>query len=561
MTVRPSDTSALTAQRKCFGPPSAAIGFCLFVLSLLGGSPSALSYDLMLDVSGSMKGFSSYPQWRQLLDSLQGGADGTWVFGAKARRYEGSLSSAPLNEAKTELGTALQTWLRSDNDRGALVMVTDNVADDQAESSAQQQLLFYSLLMDASDLIHIAMTPLRLPFSGAVYHPFARGISADYSGDRALAVYLMTRRGYPDARLAELQQKLASLGGDDRPYIVVRPFAEQGWGESIQDAEIQVGGASAAATRIQTNSEGIAIHGYSVGDPLDFTIGATVRPGPNFLLRDVRLSTDIQFEEVPNMRTAQLDSVKITPNVTELSPEQERRFTLDYKIDGFQLTDLGFRSLLDLALRGSSWQNGAIVIQFNVERGKIDLVGPISRQWDFSGSADLLATPDPAVQSRIYRFNDLVRGMIPEDQLSKRIWSKPVWVQVAYPLGPLLLLILLALVLLGLLYLLARYLAKGSRYQVEDDGGSITEIAPTLASSVTVPSSDGAIALKILNLGLFHWHGSTGRLLSSRLVSAGRAVARIESPGKDEAPGHRYRFVVSKLAAKKERQDDDEGEI
>jgi hypothetical protein len=528
------------------------------VVTLVGAAQPAGAYDVMLDVSGSMAGFAQFPAWTRMLDELDSGAERKWVFGEGTRAFNAALRQARLNDQTTKLGSALDTWVNSAGTGDTLVMVTDNVAD-EGEFAAEQQQQFYDLLQNTPSLAHIAVVPLRLPFDGEVYHPTDARIEADFRGDRALAVYVIAQTGYSEAKIDRLQRTLTRIGGTSEwPYIVIRPFAQTGWGESIRGTDLKIAGEGPRGAEIRTDADWIAITGYTVGDPLDFTIQATVQPGPNFRLRQADMDTEISFEGASYMRGAELDSVQISPPKKDLVPGEPAQFTLRYKIDGFQLFDLGFWRLLDLALEGSSWHRGEIAITVGVERENVDLYGPIER-WNYSGPVDRLASEDATVQGQIYRFDSLLQGMIPPEELREQVvWSSPVWVQVVYPMGPLLFAILVILLVLAALVMLMRYLAKGARYEVEDEAGDLTEVAPSFASTATVSSNDGTTALTIQNFGLFHLHRSSGRLRSSPIADASRAVAHVETAGSDSEPPARYRFVVSKVKPKKERQQDDD---
>jgi hypothetical protein len=369
---------------------------------------------------------------------------------------------------------------------------------------------------------------------------------------------VIARTGHDSAEIEGLRRLLTRLDGGSWPYIQIRPFAEDGWSESIRESVIYAENETEAGAEIATSSDGIAIRRYQVGDPLDFAIDVTVQPGPNFRLREADVGTSLVFDRARFMQRASTESYRVTPSKKDLVPGESARFTLSYEIRGFELLDIDFWTLLELALEGSSWHSGEIRIWVSVERDNVELYGPIER-WNYSGPVDALASADAEIQGQIYRLNELLQGMIPETQLQRReVWASPIWVQVVYPLGPLLILILATVLGLALLLLLARQLARGSRYVVENEAGNTTEIAPGFAGSVTINSEDGATALTLRNFGLFHLHGATHRLRSPMIASANRAVARIETAGDPEEPAARYRFVVSKIQPAKGRQEDDD---
>lgn len=536
--------------RLAFWPVLAAL------LLALAWRPAA-AYDVMLDVSGSMAGFANEADWAQAMRRLDAGAERKWIFGDRTRRFRGALQRAPLQDQTTRLGSALQTWLQAASVDDTLLMITDNVAADGGSGDTEQRL-FYRLLQADSSLGHIAVVPLRLPFAGEVYHPTNAGVKGNYRGERALAAYVIAKRNHDPNTITRLHRLLTQMDGGDWPYIQIRPFAQAGWGESIRESSIEARGETAGGAEIVTSPDGIAIRRYQVGDPLDFQIGVTVQPGPNFRLREADLDTDLSFDKARFMERASTEAYRITPHKKDLVPGEPARFTLSYEIRGFELLDVDFWTLVDLALEGSSWQSGTIRIWVTVERENVELFGPIER-WNYSGAVDALATGNAEIQGQIYRFDELLQGMIPETQLQqKEVWASPVWVQVVYPLQPLLLLIIAAILVLALLLLLGRQLARGTRYVVENEAGNTTEVAPGFAGSVTINSDDGATALTLRNFGLFHLHHATHRLRSPMIASSSRAVAHIETTGDPEEPSARYRFVVSKIRPGKGRQEDDE---
>lgn len=532
----------------------------LAVLASLLPLRTPAAYDVMLDVSGSMAGFARAPDWTGVLTTLDRGAEGKWVFGDSTRRLNGALTDAPLRDQTTGLGNALRTWLRARGASRTLVMLTDNVAagqDGQPTDARREQSLFYRLLQEADGLAHIAVVPLRLPFRGRVYHPQDSRLKSTYDGPRALAVYVIAKDGYREAEVAGLRETLTGLAGGNWPYIRLRPFAQDGWDEAIRGSGLAPVADGASEAEILTSSNGVAIRGYPVGEPLDFTIQATVQPGPNFRLLRANLRTSLTFDDSDYMAAAKTERVEITPQRRDLNPGEPAQFQLSYKVRGYELDDLKFLTLLDLALKGSSWQRGEIRIFVQVARANVELGGDPAKNWNFDGPQARLASADAAVQSRIYRFGELLQGMIPERELDDQlVWASPVWVQVVYPLGPLVMAILGGLALLTLVLLLARQLAKGARYEVEDEAGNLTQVAPSFASTAKITSNDGATSLTIANFGLFHLHWAADRLLSSRIARASRAVARIEAGGDETAPVTRYRFVVNKVVQREETDEE-----
>ena len=79
----------------------------LFTLSATSARPQgALAYDLMIDASGSMKGFSQGDKaaWNAMLSALESKADRRWSFGSRVTSVQTSLTDVALDQRMTRLG-------------------------------------------------------------------------------------------------------------------------------------------------------------------------------------------------------------------------------------------------------------------------------------------------------------------------------------------------------------------------------------------------------------------------------------------------------------------------
>lgn len=145
----------------------------------------------------------------------------------------------------------------------------------------------------------------------------------------------------------------------------------------------------------------------------------------------------------------------------------------------------------------STFLHGTMTIDYAIEPQQIDLAGP-ARDWSFDGSANELVQPDPQVQGRIYRLGALIQGMVLRDQdqaqqrqvHQQQLHTIPVWIELRYPAGPVIVLFVLCLLVLLLLWLLAYWLARTHAFVVEDDAGRETVITPGLFQAAEIPSSD-----------------------------------------------------------------------
>ncbi|HYH23063.1 MAG TPA: hypothetical protein VD995_31000 [Azospirillum sp.] len=529
--------------------------------------PEIAPYAILLDASGSMDGFrTNRGGWDRLLDSLQASADqdAVWAFGEKAWRHPGRLSGLRLSEGTTKLVGALDAWLDHSAPGDAAVMVTDNVADLRNSASLKEQETFYDRVRraDPDNVSRATLMLARLPFNGKVYDPNNVRPPGRYSGGRALAVYLFVRGGGDAGRdertVRALEQHVTRLlrdAGAEVERLQVKPFGTAGG--VLPDIGLQLAETKGVEAVMDPNW-GLVIRNAPFDTPLTLTFHADIGAGAGFRMENALMDAAIRLENADFITSERLVRASVSPRVATLE-EKQRRFDVVFDIGAIQIKGADFWRKLELTLRGTTIVKGEFAITYAVERERLFLAPETLNRWNFDGSPADLASSRPEVQERLYLLQPLVVGLVADSYLSQDAVRVPVWLQLRFPAGPLIIAGVALLTAGALAWWLFRHMLRPPLLVAGDEGGEVQPVTPGLFSAAPVASADGIclIGLRWIGVGLFVT-AKGGSLRTSPFVDAtgGRVVVAVAD---DEQPTRS--FIITSREAERHREERDSDDI
>ena len=502
---------------------------------------SATDFDVLLDASGSMRGFKKEADtWRNFLNRFESSAIKKYQFGDKNNFKlikNASLFKVRLGDQATYLGEALQDWLKESASTKVVIIITDNVVDTGGSSSSQQ--LFYDLLSKPdSPFSHIAIFPVILPFNGKVF-PIGSNSGTKYNGERALSLYVIAKdfsnEAFKDLR-GEIQTKLE---GFEHKYIQIKPFDSESVSGLVGDIEINPDDAKGASVKFETDVNGekrLVVRGLHLGKEIKFSFKVNVKSSNSFELQNVELLGKIKLftddEQFKKFKMTDNFSAEVTPRHATISPNGLENITVQFQSEAFDFGDLGFFEKLAFTMRNNMIIQGNLELQFKASRENMKLSQGIIQTWSYEGAAADLGKPRAEIQQKIYKLGDLVKSMLPENNEIQKLHTVPLTLELRYPLWPILVVIVVCLFGFGLIYFLLTRTAK--EYILEDRMGQITNIgAIGLAQSYPHYSEDGQKMFSLTALGIGFLVRSPFRLDSSSFISSGQDI-RIYDDNGDE---------------------------
>jgi hypothetical protein len=379
----------------------------------------------LLDLSGSMRGFmdTAQPRLPDLVAGLRRACPELVGFGSAPTSLAGVPPADRFIDGKTLIEKALQDRFEQ-RPMGAVVMVTDNVADSGGANDDQRR--FYRRLR-AGGFDFVAVVLLRLPFDGRTFAPDGTASPDRFQGERALTLYILSRGRDPAADeqvLKAVQDSLTAIG--------LKSAADTGPGRftTVRLAPLDLSDNESPPVTLRRD-RGVSVAGgtivinpASVDDEVTFRVGlqpvlsrdwsvtasplrAFVRfPADRFLGREI----SAQCETEPKVLRAGARSVdlKITCKIPPIRASATRA------------------QLKELAKRRGTSRSGALEVEITVERETLALSGPLQK-WSYNGDpARLASTDDPSVHAGVYALGDLLTQMIPERSLTTVIARAPL---------------------------------------------------------------------------------------------------------------------------------------
>jgi hypothetical protein len=505
---------------------------------------SGADYDVMLDASGSMRGFKiEEATWRKFLNRFESSAIKKYQFGDKNNFKlikNASLFEVRLIDQATYLGEALQDWLKESaaSTTKVVIIITDNVVDTGGSSSKSQQLFYELLSKPDSPFSHIAIFPIILPFKGKVF-PIGSNNGRRYKGDRALSLYLIAK-DFSDEAFKKLRSSIQTkLTGFDNKYIQIKPFDSESVSGLVGDIEIDPDDAKGASVKFETDADGkkrLVVRGLHLGKEIKFSFKVNVKSSNSFELQNVELLGKIQLftddQQFKKFKMTDNFSAKVSPRRATISPKGLQNLTVEFQSEAFDFGDLGFFEKLVFTMQNNMLIQGNLELQFKASRENMKLSQGITQTWSYEGAAADVGKPDAEIQKKVYKLGDLVKSMLPETNEIQKLHSVPLTLELRYPLWPLLVVFVGCLLFFGLIYLLLSRAAK--EYILEDGMGQTTNIgAIGFAQSYPHYSEDGQKMFSLTALGIGFLVRSSFHLDSSSFISSGQDIRISDDSGEE----------------------------
>jgi hypothetical protein len=429
---------------------------------------------VLIDRSGSMEGFFSTGTAQQLQECLMRSAGGIADAAFFIDQSIVAAEQQPGNfGGETFLRNALDYALRDPGSHGIVWIVTDNQPSVGNQSSSDQDLArFYDGLR--SDAVkRIYFYPLSLRFHGKLYREDGHTVLApNYEGRRGLLVYelLIDDRAAQEFERAsnEFQSSAANSVSAETRRILIKPLTQ----DTIAARVIPGKNFKVA------EDERLVAGNFKAGNPLEgeFNIELMSQFGQ---MKFHRADIDLRVPE--RFRTGDFTETEIEPEftpheVTDVDPQTRRVIRVSLKSPGVHIRN-NLRSWWNCITHNTGNVDGRIQLRLKIEGKNFDVVSSLANQ--FSTNSDIYNNGSENVQARIYRLDELVRNMLPREQMdiSPRIGSSvdgsiPVRLVVAYPKWPVVALITAAVLMFVLSYLLYRLLARPQVYRLTWDEGA-----------------------------------------------------------------------------------------
>jgi len=449
------------------------------VLCLLAAHAAAQAnsprHRILIDRSGSMEGFfttSQIQNVQSLLQNLSGAQSDAYYF---IDTDLVPVSQAPPNfGADTYLRNALDRALAQPPAPAILWLITDNQPSVGNQTDSDKDIAqFYDRLR--SDAIkRLYFFPLKLDFKGKLYREDGHALlTPNYEGKRGLLVYALLLDAQAQDEFErvtkEFQSRFQPAGASELQRILIKPLQQ----DTIT-AELTDGNKFHIANDTVTGdfAEGARING-------DFNIKLTSKLGQMRISRG-----DVQAAAL-NFQTGDFTESKLTPTLDPNfiddfrpanEPQKEHNIKVKFDADGVHIR----RNLV-------SWWNcithnrgditGHIKMTINVPGQNFDVVTSLTNE--FSTSRDIYNDASANTQSRIYKLDELVKRMLPEQQVNiqPRIGNStdgliPVRLTVQYPKWPAFALVVLIIALLLLALFAFRLFGRGQTYRLTWDNGN-----------------------------------------------------------------------------------------
>jgi len=503
-----------------------------------------VDYDIMLDASGSMRGFKEQRQtWERLLNRLESSARRKYQFGDKNnfRRVNAPLINVIPRDNATYLGEALKDWL-VESDRGeVVVIITDNVADIGGDSSQSQQVFYDLLSKQDSPFSHIAIFPITLPFDGRVYSLGTGNAFKLYKGSRALSIYAIARAPYSDEyfdKLRELIQEKLDIKECQSQCIQVKPFESEKVSGLVGDIEINpilTGDANVSFEQQPDGTKHLLVRGLSLDNEIKFSFNVEVQSRSSFELQNVELQAHIQLFKEDNLKHFELTdnfTAEVNPGRATISPDKIQGLSVSFQNEPFSFGDLGFFEKLFFSVQEENLTvHGNLDIEFKASRENMKLSQMIIGSWSYEGDASELGQPKVEVQQKVYKLGVLVESMLPEIYIAQKLYSVPVTLELRYPPYALYFMPFVILVcVLGFLFF--GFLFQSKTYSLDDDMGHQQEFS--LGFWQSYQPGNELLTFSLTYWGIFFWVSVPRPFrLHSHLVSAGQSI-RISNLETDE---------------------------
>lgn len=528
----------------------------LFVLIFgpaLVASAQARNCSVLLDISGSMRGFADAPDghFRTFLSSLTELCPDLYVFGdidpqdSKATVGPGLLRwTLPIDQLRfdngtTLLGTAAQKWSDHASDGDAAIIVTDNVADIKSERSKVEQKTFNAEVTRAK-ISRFTALPAVLPFSGTLFHPTDPGRRyKDYDETRALAVYVMQVNGDADIfrALADDAQRSLAAAAVRADRIDVRPLAEA-LSPNFRFGSLHGDNKSTRISPV-TDAVGtlkaIRVSRHPVDEEVTISLDFDVRAQGNWNVDNVQVVIEFapsKSDAFGARLTKRVTTVTHYPHSLSLHGGLPQTVHVDVKLNArnyYANTDW-WNVIKNIALgdwSGTETANIRVRLDLSSAMPKVDRT--FSDKWSFEGSVDDLVIPKPAIQDQVYRLSPVLEEQVAGPHSLTLPSSIVLNIEYLYPRWPFFAFLCFVLIVGGTLAGLLWFSKGAKRYLVESDGAEGVNVSLAWFSSTMLQSGDGEVRLFVRRLPLVLWSSSTKRIVRGRVLPQGGGLISLSS--------------------------------
>lgn len=398
--------------RHCSGRRALSVWLAVCGSMALALSASAQQSVVLVDHSGSMKGFDQTGALRQVIGVLQEQLHAAVVRRVVSRPGESTelLPEEPLPRygAETRIYQTVRRALETYPSTGSLWLITDNVP---SHSGADRDLdAFYSWLRNDKAPIAVTLFVLKLPFAGAIYATDGHtALTRNYRGDRAVVMYAILldkeRHQEFDQAVGQVSAKLGETRPGQSMKLRVKPLQlntvhmEFAGGTMRKEGHYLVGhgveGKPFEGTfRIQLQAETKSIHFKNVR--------------PRFGTSEKFTTVDFYTKSVePHIERKTIDEISDDPvsldAVLRLEPVRVKR-TIGGAMKAFAKG------------KKPGVLEGYLTLLLDVDRRSV-VINPSNVE---SFSTDRYDDPSEDVQSKIYRLQDLFREKFVDDTLTLR---------------------------------------------------------------------------------------------------------------------------------------------
>ena len=523
--------------------------FLLFIVFFTPLVVSASEYDVLLDASGSMRGFkkaNNGKNWKSFLGGMQQNTKKLCKFGNKYVCYiERSAYDIKLNDQNTDLAGALKAWLKAKNSYQNLLIITDNVADINNKSSKANQNMFEKLISGKTSMFsHVAIFTVRLPFDGKVYplESYKKKSKPNYSkykGDRALVLYVLSKQGITDNSFEKYRDSIKkNLKLYDYKLFQVRPFATNEVKQSFGDVKIDTTKSNQVKIKPVKQKDGrtaILISNYKLGKPLNFNFDIDLEIQGAFKLKDINLKSSIKFDGLPPHLTSQghtqndlkFEAVVVPSEVT-LSPNKVQGFNIAFKINRFKFTDIPFKQKLKFALSNTQDIKGKLDLLFSVTKDQYIPYKQAFLDWTHD-SAEQLGKANSDIQKKVFGLDAILATGVSDKVSEENLKEIPINLEIRYTMGPIITAIALIMLLLGVLYWLLLKSRNSQDYVIEDDMGGQKPLSIGFGQTYKHFDDRGRNLFSLRFLGFAYFVTSRFKLEGSRMLGSGQSFEILDS--------------------------------
>jgi hypothetical protein len=521
------------------------VGVAFLIFGLLSMQPANAACSFLLDVSGSMAGFRGSQQkpieeFNLLLDRLQSVCRTAYKFGDRDRAgnvlqtVAGKLRDVPLNNQQTLLGSATEAWFKAARAGDSALVLTDNVADMKDITSAREQELFNKTVTSAA-ITSLVAIPMRLPFSGKIFHPTDGKRTAEYGSPqrslpRAVVLYVVgkgTSDREFDALASNVATNVEAVARGSFESIRVRPLTET----LEKDLKLDVAsiGSSSRETKVKVvrakpdGPQEIHIVDHDLGTSLEIKIPIQVQVAPQWDIVNADVDVQLQIPDPDKYHLNRLAyEISISPKQVKLQGGKpvDLMITITLKEVDY-LNDVNFWTKLQNVLGTTSVDTeGKLIVTLSLARAGISLGKIYLDKWNLEGSADQLVEPSERVQTRIFNFDPILQTMVRSAaQQQSSPTSFMLKDRMLLPSWPIFVAIIFLLGMLAFLGALGWMASRPQRYLIQNDVALSRNAELGWGNAITSASADGSVRIAIRRWPCFLSVTSGHRIARGRWLS------------------------------------------